>query len=598
MNHNNTLSAAIVLISTIIISGAYAATAATTDPIGDFSFPDITELTATVSEGNLVVIITCTDSLVDEHIAGAVFIDTDQNYTTGYLDGTGSDYVYLYDVVDIVYMDPIKTVTLNDDAIDLNTLNVAGNQITITIPLAMLGNDNGDMDIFVATHSRFAKALNFDRAPDSGVLNTLNGSVRIPHPGNSLAGGSIADLVGDSTSPDLTGLDVDVENGVMNIVVTYSQNVEVDDLSYGADLTGWILIDADQNLATGFTNTEQTPPTFGIDYRIEYVIGRSIGTDVSITKIDPESDLTKSGITQTTGVLLGVPYNDATFKVVADQVFLGVPLGLLGCDDGNMDITIDSFTVFGLVDGDIDSAPDVGYGALDTSDGSIKPLLSCTGHEVSITDPVGDSSGFGLDGDDLTGVNVCSAGDVLLVTVAYSSLSPDDGAVTTVAFDTDQDPGNTPEYSFVYSIYDGKLGANIFGDSGGAFTGRDATHLITMLGNKMYLSVPMEFLGTDDGAMNINIETALISANATNPDEFDRTIYDRAPDTGFISMGSHQMTGDLDLDGKITSADAMVALRIVVSGAHNPAADVNGDGQVTSIDALMILEAAAGGGGL
>ena len=310
MNHNNTLSAAIVLISTIRIGGACAATATTTDPIGDFSFPDITELTATISEGNLIVTITCTDSLIDEHIAGAVFMDTDQNYTTGYLDDTGSDYVYLYDVVDIVYADPIKTVTLNDDTIDLNTLNVAGNKITITIPLAMLGNDNGDMDIFVAAHSRFAKTLNFDRVLDSGVLNTLNGSVRIPHPGNSLAVGSIADLADDSDSPDITGLDVDVEGEVVNIVVTYNQNVEADDLS------------------------------------------------------------------------------------------------------------------------------------------------------------------------------------------------------------------------------------------------------------------------------------------------FNRTIYDRAPDTGFVLIGSHQMTGDLDLDGKITSADAGVALEIAAIGAHNPAADVNGDGQVTSIDALLILEAAAGGGSL
>ncbi len=595
MNHKQTLSAAIVLISTIVISGACAATAATattTDPIGDFSFPDITELTAMVSEGNLIVTITCTDSLIDEHIAGAVFMDTDQNYTTGYLDDTGSDYVYLYDVVDIVYADPIKTVTLNDDTIDLNTLNVAGNKITITIPLAMLGNDNGDMDIFVATHSRFVKALNFDRAPDSGVLNTLNGSVRIPHPGNSLAGGSIADLAGDSESPDITGLDVDVENGVVNIAVTYNQNVKPGDLSYGEDLTGWILIDVDQNLATGFTNTEQAPPTFGIDYRIEYAVGKAIGTDAGITKIDHESDLTKSGVaTQTMGVLLGVPYNDATFKVVANQVFLGIPLGLLGCDDGDMDVTIDSFTVFGLLDGDIDSAPDFGGGALDTSDGSIKPLLSCTGPAVSITDPVGDSSGFGLDGDDLTGVDVCSAGDVLLVTVAYSSLSLDDGAVTTVAFDTDQNPDSVPDYSVIYFMYEGNLGANIVGNFGEGPDVRDATHLITMLGNKMYLSVPAEFLGMTLGAMNIHVETAIRTGD-------EDLIYDRAPDTGFISMGSHQMTGDLDLDGKITSADARVALRIVVSGAHNPAADVNGDGQVTSIDALMILKAAAGEGGL
>jgi len=531
MNHNKTLPAAIVLISTLLIIGGCTATATITDPASDFSFPDITELTATVNEGNLIVVITCTDSLIDEHIAGAVFIDTDQNYTTGYHNNIGSDYVYLYDVIDIVYADPIKSVTLNDDAIDPNTVNVVGNQISITIPLTMLGNDGRDMDIFVATHFKFVKALNFDRAPDFGLLNIINGSVRIPHPGNSLAGGTITDIAEDSASPDITGLDVDVENGVVNIMVTYNQNIEPDNLFYGEDLTGWIFIDADQNLATGFTNTEQAPPTFGIDYRIEYVIGKSIGTDASITKINYESDLTKSGLTQTMGVLLGVPYNDATFKIVANQVFLGIPLGLLGYDDGNMDVVIDSFTVYGLLDGDIDIVPDFGYGALNTSDGSIKPLLSCTDPKVAITDPDGDSSGFGLDGDDITTVDICFAGNTLLVTVAYSSLSLDDKAVTTVVFDTDQDLDNISEYTFVYSIYDGKLGAKIFGDSGGTHTVSDVTHLITMLGNKMYLSIPLEFLGDDDEAMNMHVETALIV------DE-ERTIYDRAPDTGFISIGS------------------------------------------------------------
>ena len=72
------------------------------------------------------------------------------------------------------------------------------------------------------------------------------------------------------------------------------------------------------------------------------------------------------------------------------------------------------------------------------SDGFIKPLLSCTHPEVTIADPDGDSFGFGLGGDDLTGVDACSAGNALLATVAYSSLSLDDGTVTTVLFDMDQ----------------------------------------------------------------------------------------------------------------------------------------------------------------
>jgi hypothetical protein len=54
------------------------------------------------------------------------------------------------------------------------------------------------------------------------------------------------------------------------------------------------------------------------------------------------------------------------------------------------------------------------------------------------------------------------------------------------------------------------------------------------------------------------------------------------------------LRGDLNHDGQITSADALIALRIAASGAHDPAADVNDDNRVTSLDALMIMQAAAG----
>ena len=50
--------------------------------------------------------------------------------------------------------------------------------------------------------------------------------------------------------------------------------------------------------------------------------------------------------------------------------------------------------------------------------------------------------------------------------------------------------------------------------------------------------------------------------------------------------------GDLNGDGRITSADAVIALQIAASGERNDAADMNDDRRVTSVDALMILQAA------
>ncbi|RZN42206.1 MAG: DUF4430 domain-containing protein, partial [Methanosarcinales archaeon] len=55
------------------------------------------------------------------------------------------------------------------------------------------------------------------------------------------------------------------------------------------------------------------------------------------------------------------------------------------------------------------------------------------------------------------------------------------------------------------------------------------------------------------------------------------------------------IVGDVNHDGEVTAADAVIALRMVVgSVAPNDEADVNRDGAVTSLDALMIMQAAAG----
>ncbi|MHC1576902.1 MAG: hypothetical protein ACXQTE_06060 [Methanosarcinaceae archaeon] len=553
MNHIRGL----LLVITIMLWIGCASATTITDPTGDFYFPDIKELSVDIENGDLEIIITCTDSLIGEDISGAVFIDTDQDHTTAYARGTGADYVYQYSVISIIYSDPIRSVTLNDDMIDENTLYIENDRMIITIPLSMLGNDDGNMDVFVTTHTQLVKALDFDRAPDFGVLNTVDGSVQEQFP-TDIGGVTLTDPAGDAGIADMRLLDAKVENGRLEIEITYSNNVEPEYLSYGDDNNGWIYLDTDQKLATGFTNTEQAPPTFGVDHMIEYTIGNVLGTDASIRTIDTDSDLTLTGYTQTTGISIGVPYNDASFRVNGNKVYLDIPLGLLGYDEGNMDIVVDSFTVGGLMNSEIDRIPE--QGALDTGIGSIKNLHSCVYQKVIMSDPAGDSLGFGVDGDDITSFDACYSGSTLLLTVGYTELELDDGAITTISFDTDQN-GHS-ERMLVYALYNGKLGANIFGEYEGRYGVREATHLITMKGNKMYISIPMEFLGNDDGSMNMNVETALISTKAEisltqqsrkwisseglkfgtgevyiNPDKFNRMIYDRLPDTGTFSIG-------------------------------------------------------------
>lgn len=518
--------------------------AAIEDTTGDFYSPDISSLDVSNDGNNLNIIIKCADDIADSSFYGAVFIDTDQNILTGY-SNNGADYVYQFSYMSIIYSDPMITTTLNDDMIDSGTIRAQGNTIYITLPLWMLGNDDGNADVFVAVHDQMVKALDFDRAPDYGAIDTGTGEVKIPQTASSNTW--VTDRTGDGDAADIENIDVTVKNGMLNLVISYVNNVEPSTFSYGEDITGWVNIDIDQQLATGFTNTEQAPPTFGVDYRIEYSAGSLIGTGAAIRMINTDSELAKLGYSDTTTRPLGVPYNDGTFKVSGNQVLIGVPLVLLGNDDGNMYLTVDSFTIHDALGGDIDSIPDNGNGAIDTSDGNIKALLSYGNDGVIFTDSASDSTGFGHDGDEIVSVESGFAENNMLITVTYSSLNLDDGAITSIFFDMDQD--NTDDYSLIYSLQNGKLSASMIGTFAGKFEVKEVTHLITMQGNKMYLSIPSVFLGNDDGNMNLHAETALVNYGAKirnfetgivqlNPDEDARTLYDRAPDTGSYTIGS------------------------------------------------------------
>nr|WP_321429294.1 hypothetical protein [uncultured Methanolobus sp.] len=522
--------------------------AAISDTIGDFETQDISSLDVSSDGNNLYITITCIDSVADYSFYGAVFVDTDQNVLTGYADN-GADYVYQFSYMSIIYSDPMVTTTINDDTLYIDSLYADGNQIFITLPLSALGNDDGNMNVVVALHDQMVKALNFDRAPDQGVFNTATGSVETS--GQSLAGGTVTDKTGDSSSADIQEMSASVTNGVLNIEVTYNQNIEPSGYSYGEDITGWISIDADQKLATGFTNTEQAPPTFGVDYRIEYAVGTLTGTDASIKMIKTGSEIAKLGYSDTKSTPIGVPYNDAVCKVSGDKVFLGIPLTMLGNDDGNMYITADSFSLQGSLGGEMDSTPDNGQGALNTADGTIKPLMAYGADTKTLTDAAGDSTGFGYDGDEITSADIDFADNAMLITVTYGSLSMDDGAITTVYFDTSQD--NSPDYMLSFGLYNGDLSGTMFGMYNGEYSLVEATHLITMQRNKMYLSIPAEFL-PDDGNMDIFIETALVPYGTkipsskraetgtvyVNPDSDGRTLYDRAPDTGVFTIGTNE----------------------------------------------------------
>ena len=68
------------------------------------------------------------------------------------------------------------------------------------------------------------------------------------------------------------------------------------------------------------------------------------------------------------------------------------------------------------------------------------------------------------------------------------------------------------------------------------------------------------------------------------------------PDAGYGYEGARGTTsakGDLNQDGAIAQADALIALQMAARGEYLPDADANCDDKVTSLDALLILQTAA-----
>ncbi len=65
------------------------------------------------------------------------------------------------------------------------------------------------------------------------------------------------------------------------------------------------------------------------------------------------------------------------------------------------------------------------------------------------------------------------------------------------------------------------------------------------------------------------------------------------PDVGYgdeDASGRASAKGDLNHDGVITQADALIALQMAVRGEYSKDADVSGNSMVTSLDALLILQ--------
>ena len=101
--------------------------------------------------------------------------------------------------------------------------------------------------------------------------------------------------------------------------------------------------------------------------------------------------------------------------------------------------------------------------------------------------------------------------------------------------------------------------------------------------------------GHINASTNVSINWTVYLQNGTNTMRV--TAVDEAGNSGNASVTViyDSLRGDLNSDGALTPADALICLQIAAgSRPFDLAADVSGDGMVTSVDALMILQAATG----
>jgi len=97
-------------------------------------------------------------------------------------------------------------------------------------------------------------------------------------------------------------------------------------------------------------------------------------------------------------------------------------------------------------------------------------------------------------------------------------------------------------------------------------------------------------LTSDDVSDGDTLQFAVVYGDESAETEYAVTS-DEVNAGGFgLDMPFGDLPGDVNGDGEVTPADAVIVLKMVVCGEHSEAADVSGDSQVTSLDALMILQ--------
>jgi hypothetical protein len=178
------------------------------------------------------------------------------------------------------------------------------------------------------------------KAPSSPTpASTLRGAVTDP------AGDRLA-VLGLTISPDLIGATIDVSGGTATIVVTFARGT----LERTFTLFS-VLLDTDENPATGNSGVLADGTTFGWEYAISGVNPQGSTTAQIVRALGPA----QPGQVTPVGTATVTFPND-------DQARITVPLSIVGNDDGRMNFKVNcqQWITTSSATGVLDWMPDVG----------------------------------------------------------------------------------------------------------------------------------------------------------------------------------------------------------------------------------------------
>jgi len=346
----------------------------------------------------------------------------------------------------------------------------------------------------------------------------------------------------------------------LEIILTYNHLVE----NLGAypennGLFVWIDIDRDHSLCTGFKNTEERPPAFGIDYELRLQIDPLAGTVCELLR-DEDGDGDPEIIP------MGLPFNDIFMRLSEDKIICRIPLGYLGSFDGSGSLAISNLNTRDILTGIIDRVPD--SGAWDMKTDTALPGQICQSLAVYLDDPGDDSIGaFGFDNDELIGVNACLGQGAFLFVIDYKSyLLSNDGA-TTIFLDTDR---NTATGQLLNNLrQDTQIGADwAFQTYWDTNLLKQITEVIRFeppevnmknqlttitLANQLYVTIPLDCIGNPSGtSADMFLETASWGSETILLEN------DNIPNQGVITIPTTSLLGDLNRDGDVDGHDLVI----------------------------------------